>query len=138
MSVSQIRFGASARKVRFSRFGAAVGGAHPPWRRHDGPDTALAHQSLDATATHATALRSQLGMDARAAIASAGIAMDPFDVVDEVTIGGGSSTLRARAPGIIAGRRDTEHLAKDRHRIVDAAIFDEAEPHFGTPAKIAI
>jgi hypothetical protein len=27
--------------------------------------------------------------------------MDPLDVVDEVTIGGGSLTLRARAPGII-------------------------------------
>ena len=26
----------------------------------------------------------------------------------------------------------------DRHRIVDAAIFDEAESHFGTPATIAI
>src|ERR1700736_4649267 len=132
MSVSQIRFGASARKVRFSRFGAAVGGAHPPWRRHDGPDTALAHQSLDATAAHATALRSQLGMDARAAIASAGIAMDPFDVVDEVTIGGGSSTLRARAPGIIPGRRDPEHVAQERHGVGGTALFNEAESHFGT------
>ena len=99
-----------------------------PWRRI---------KSLDATAGPA-ALSPQLGMDARAAIASACVAMDPFDVVDEVTIGDGSPTLRARAPGIIAGRRDTEHVAQDRHRIVDAAIFDEAEFHFGTPAKIAI
>src|SRR6202035_3952371 len=116
----------------------AVGGAHPPWPRHDGPDTVTAHQSLDATAACPAALGPQLGMDARAAIASACVAVDPLDVVDEVTIGGGSPALRARAPGIIAGRRDTEHVAQDRHRIVSAAIFDEAESHFGTPAKIAI
>src|SRR5258706_7752193 len=111
---------------------------YPPWPRHDGPDTVTTHQSLDATAAHPAALGRQLGMDARAAIASAGVAVDPFDVVDELTIGGGSPALRARAPGIIAGRRDTEHVAQDRHRIVGAAIFDEAESHFGTPAKIAI
>jgi hypothetical protein len=28
----------------------AVGGPHPPWLRHNGPDTMMAHQSLDATA----------------------------------------------------------------------------------------
>src|ERR1700731_4340388 len=116
----------------------AVGGPPPPWPRHDGPDTVTAHQSLDATAACPAALGPQLGMDARAAIASACVAVDPLDVVDEVTIGGGSPALRARAPGIIAGRRDTEHVAQDRHRIVSAAIFDEAESHFGTPAKIAI
>ena len=64
--------------------------------------------------------------------------MDPLDVVDEVTIGGGSLALRARAPGIIAGRRDTEHVTHDSYRVVGAAIFDEAKSHFGTPAKIAI
>jgi hypothetical protein len=64
--------------------------------------------------------------------------MDPLDVVDEVTIGVRSPVLRARAPGIIAGRRDTERVAQDRHRVVDAAIFDEAESRFGTRAKIAI
>jgi hypothetical protein len=37
--------------------------------------------------------------------------VDPFDVVDEVTIGGGSPALRARAPGLVAGRRDNEHVA---------------------------
>src|SRR5213592_968679 len=98
----------------------------------------MAHQSLDATAAHATALRLQLDMDTRAAIASVCVAMDPLDVVNEVTIGGGSPALRAGAPGIIAGRRDTEHVAQDRHRVVGAAIFDEAESHFGPPAKIAI
>src|SRR3982074_2166927 len=77
-------------------------------------------------------------MDARATIASTCVAMDPLDVVDEVTIGGGSPTLRARAPGIIAGRRDTEHITHDRHRVIGAAIFDEAKSHFGTPAKITI
>src|SRR3984893_1247217 len=66
------------------------------------------------------------------------VAVDPFDVVDEPTIGDGSPALRARAPGIIAGRRDLEHVAQDRHRVVGTAIFNEAESHFGTPAKIAI
>src|SRR5882757_8663572 len=77
-------------------------------------------------------------MDARAAIASAGVAMDLLDVVNDLTVGRGSLALRARTPGIIAGRRDTERVAQDRHRVVGAAIFDEAESHFGTPAKIAI
>src|SRR6201987_1845271 len=45
----------------------AVGGAHPPWPRHDGPDTVAAHQSLDAAAARPAAPRPQLGMDARAA-----------------------------------------------------------------------
>src|SRR5258708_5506784 len=48
-------------------------------------------------------------MNARAAIASVGVAMDPLDVVYKVTIGDRSPALRARAPGIIAGRRDPEH-----------------------------
>src|SRR5258705_13951373 len=77
-------------------------------------------------------------MYARATIASVGVAMDPFDVVDELTIGGRSPALRAPAPGIITGRRYLEHLAQDPHRIISAAIFDEATSHFGTPAKIAI
>src|SRR6266550_5038773 len=116
----------------------AVGGAHPSWPRHDGPDTVAAHQSLDTTKARPAALSPQFGMDARAAIAAACVAVDPLDVVDELTVGGGSRALRARAPGIIAGRRDAEHVTYDRHRIVGAAIFDKAESHFGTPAKIAI
>ena len=116
----------------------AVGGAYPPWPRHDGPDTMTAHQSLDAAEARPAALSPQLGMDARAAIAAACVAVDPLDVVDELTVGGSSLTLRARPPGIISGRRDPEHVAQDRHRIVGTAIFDEAESHFGTPAKIAI
>src|ERR1700737_4026417 len=88
--------------------------------------------------SHPAALSLQFDMDTRATIASVGVAMDPLDVVNEVTIGGGSPALRARAPGIIAGRRDTEHAAHDRHRVVSAAIFDKAESHVRTPAKIAI
>jgi hypothetical protein len=66
------------------------------------------------------------------------VAVDPSDVLDEITIGGGSPALRARAPGIIAGRRYPEHVAQDRYRIVGAAIFDETESHVRVPAKIAI
>src|SRR3954466_2117006 len=116
----------------------AVGGPHPPWPRHDGPDTLTAHQSLDATAARPAALSPQLGMNARAAIAPPLGAVNPFDVVDERTIGDGSPALRARAPGIVAGRRNPEHVAQDRHGVAYAAIFDETEPHVRTPAKIAI
>src|SRR3979409_2446484 len=70
----------------------AVGGAHPPRSRHDGSDTVTAHQSLDATAAHPAALGPQLGMNARAAIASAGVAVNPLDIVDERTIGAGWPT----------------------------------------------
>jgi hypothetical protein len=69
-------------------------------------------------------------MDARAAIAAIGVAVNPLDVVDELTIGGGAWTLRARPPGIIASRRDAEHVAHHRHPIVGTAIFNEAESHF--------
>jgi len=48
----------------------------------------MAHQSLDPTAAHPAALSLQLGMDARAAIAPACVAMNLLDVVDELTIGG--------------------------------------------------
>src|SRR5665213_1019206 len=116
----------------------AVSGLRPAWLRHDGPDTVMAHQPLDAATAHPAALRRQLNMDTRAAIASAGVAMDPLDVVDEVTIGGGPPALRTRAPSIIAGRRDLERATHDPHRVIGAVIFDEAEPHVRTPAKIAI
>src|SRR5207302_6416778 len=84
----------------------AVGGARSSWPRHDGPDTVAAHQSLDATAARPAALSPQLGMDARAAIATIGVAVNPPDVVDELTVSSGSRTLRARPPGIIASGRD--------------------------------
>src|SRR6516165_4251782 len=113
---------------------AAVGGSHPAWPRHDGSDAVTPHQPLDATTARPAALSLQLDMDTRAAITPAGVAVDPPDVVDEVTIGGRSSALRARAPGIIAGRRDTEHVAQEPHRIIGAAIFDEAESHVRVPA----
>jgi hypothetical protein len=75
----------------------AVGGARPSWPRHDGPDTVTAHQSLDATAAYPAALGPQLGMDARAAIAATGVAVNPLDVVDKLTVGGGSRALSGRA-----------------------------------------
>jgi hypothetical protein len=74
-------------------------------------------------------------MDARAAIASAGIAMDPLDVVKEVTIGDGSPALRARTPSILARPRDPEHVVHDRHLVIVAAIIDELESRVRFPAK---
>src|SRR5207244_1202826 len=62
---------------------AAVGGPHPAWLRHDGPNAVPVHQPLDAAAARPAALRLQLDMDTRAAIASVGVAVDPPDVVDE-------------------------------------------------------
>jgi hypothetical protein len=48
----------------------------------------MAHQPLDATTAYLAALGLQLSMDTRAAVASAGVKMDPFDLVDEIAIGG--------------------------------------------------
>src|SRR5262249_48038415 len=87
-----------------------VGGAHPSWPRHDGPDTVTAHQSLDATAARPTALDSQFGMDARAAIAAVCVAINPLDVVDELTVGNRPLALRARPPGVIASTRAADRL----------------------------
>src|ERR1700733_8040788 len=72
----------------------AVGGAHPSWPRHDGPDTVVAHQSLDAAAARPAALSPQLGMDAGAAIAAIGIAVNPLDIGDEVPVWGGAAAPR--------------------------------------------
>jgi hypothetical protein len=52
--------------------------------------TLLAHQSLDAATAPPRPQGFQLFMDARAATASAGVAIDPLDVVREVTLGDGS------------------------------------------------
>lgn len=35
-------------------------------------------------------------------------------------------------------RQDAEHVAQERHQIIGAAIFDEAEGHVRVPAKIVI
>src|SRR5216684_6573967 len=73
----------------------AIGRPHPPGPCHDGANAVMAHQPLDAATAHPAALGLQLGMDTRTAVASVCVAMDPPDVVDEVTIGDGSSALRA-------------------------------------------
>jgi hypothetical protein len=117
---------------------AAVRSLHPPWSCHDGPDSVTVHQPLYTTAARPAPLRLQFGMDTRAAITPSHVAVDPLDVIDEVTIGGRSPAFRTRAPGIIAGRRDPEHAAQDRHRVVGPAIFNEPESHVRVPAKIAI
>jgi hypothetical protein len=49
---------------------AAIGRPPPPWPRHDGPNTVMAHQSLDAAAARHTTLSLQLGPDARASTGS--------------------------------------------------------------------
>src|SRR6266702_8007658 len=73
---------------------AAVGGPHPAWPRHDGPDAVMAHQSLDTAPACPTALSLQFFMDTGAAITSAVVAMDALDVLQEVAIVGGSLALR--------------------------------------------
>jgi len=56
-------------------------------------------------------------------------------VVDKVTIGGGSLALRTRTPSVIAGRRYVEDVAQESHRVVGAAIFNEAESHCPNSSK---
>jgi len=43
--------------------------------------------------------------------------------------------LRARTPGVIAGPRDIERAAHDPHRVLDTAIFDEAETSYPWSSK---
>lgn len=76
---------------------AAVGGPHPTWPGHDGPDIIMPNQSLGCDHGSPPTQSLQLDMDARAAITAAGVAMDSFDFVDEVSVGSRSSALRARA-----------------------------------------
>jgi hypothetical protein len=117
---------------------AAVGRAHAPWRRHNGADAVPVHQPLDPPAAGAASLRLQSGMDARAAIASAAVPMDPPDRGHKLTIGCRSRAARTQAPSVIAGRRDLEHATEDVNRIGAAMILDETEAHVRVPAKIAI
>src|SRR6266850_2323539 len=114
----------------------AVGRAWVPCPGHEGANAVAPHQSLDPPAAHAAI--AQLGMDPWAAITLSIVAMDTPDLAQQVTIDDRALAFRARAPGVVAGRRDAEHGAHDPHRIVDAAILDEAESHVRTPAKIAI
>jgi hypothetical protein len=66
-------------------------------------------------------------MNTRAAIALMVVAMDPIDVVQQGARLAADRRLFWRAPGLIARRRDLEHTTHDRHRVIGAAIFDEAE-----------
>src|SRR5579864_7913394 len=116
----------------------AVGGSRPSRPCHDRVNAMTAHQSLDPATAHAAALGLQFDMNAGAAIPPAIVAVDLLDILQQFAIFSGSRTFRARAPSVIAGSRDVEHLAHDPHRIVDTAIFDEAESHVRCPAKIAI
>src|SRR4051812_46588749 len=77
-------------------------------------------------------------MNPRAAIAAMVVAINPLDVRQQLAIGNGPRAFRTRPPNVVASRRDLEHTAHDPHRIVRAAIFDEAESHVRGPAKIAI
>src|SRR5882724_3503376 len=81
----------------------AIGGTHPSWPRHDGANAVMAHQPLDPASAHPAALSLQFDMDTRATIASMVVVVDQPDVVHELTIGDGTTALRARAPSIVAG-----------------------------------
>jgi hypothetical protein len=76
-------------------------------------------------------------MDARAAIAAFGVAVNPLDVVDEFTVGGGLRALRARPLPIIASKRNAEHVAHDRHRLARRSSM-KRNLISELPAKIAI
>src|SRR5512146_2121346 len=82
----------------------AVGRSHPSRLHHDGADAIAAHQSLDPAPAGAAALTTQGGMDTGAAITPAAVAMNTNDLGQQDAIGCGSTALRPRAPGVIAGR----------------------------------
>ena len=86
----------------------------------------MAHKSLDASVTQLRG-KGEAGIAHEGSLAAHTIAVDPLDVIDELSIVGGPPALRTSAPGIIASWRDTQHVAQDRHRIVGAAIRKEEE-----------
>jgi hypothetical protein len=98
----------------------------------------MPHQPLDPASADAAALCPQDRMNTRAAITPAAVAMHTNDFGYQKAIDRNPAALRPRAPSVIAGRRDTKDRAHLAHRVIVAAIFDEAESHVRVPAKIAI
>ncbi|MCP1838626.1 transposase [Bradyrhizobium sp. USDA 4538] len=126
-------------QVRYDRqVMTAVGGANPAWWRHDGSDAMPLHHPLDPATAGAASLRRQSGMDSPTAIAPATVLIDLPDLSQQRGIGLCPFAHRSRAPSVIAGRRDLEHLTYQTNRIHVAVILDEAEAHVRVPAKIAI
>src|SRR5215203_1726190 len=101
-----------------------------------GADAMAAHETLDAPATDPMTLGLQRGMHPWTAIATEMIAMDPADPLKEMSVGYRPGALRPGAPGIIAAGRNPEHAAHEAHRIGAGMLLDQAEPHFGTSAKM--
>ena len=124
--------------ARDRKFVTAVGRAHPSWPCHDGehrarPSTARYDRGLLTPGTEPSVRQWR-----RATIGSLGFAIDPLDVFNEGKDWRPIASSSSGTPCIIAGRRDGEHIAQDRHRIVGAAIFNEAKSYVHVPAKIAI
>src|SRR5215207_48005 len=129
----------SADQVRRDREAmSAIGGAASPRPGHDGPNAMAAHLPLDPAPACVMSSCLEFGMNARAAVAAMAVAMNPLDILQQLSIAHGTSAFRARPPSVVARRRDLQHAAHDPDRIVRAAIFDEAESHVRSPAKIAI
>ena len=62
--------------------------------------------------------------------------MNPLDVIDEVTIGGGPLALADVSAKHNSPAGETASApAHDPYRVIGAVIFDEAEPHVPNSSK---
>src|SRR5262249_72261 len=77
------------------------------------PDqTGTPHEARDALAPTGRSRARQFGVDARHARGAAACLMDRADLLDQVLVSLGTCRAAALAPGPIAARGDTQHLAE--------------------------
>jgi hypothetical protein len=60
------------------------------------------HHALDPLAAHGLPFGTQLGMDARRAVSSPMVSMNPLDIAQEFTIGDLARALRPGPPEVVA------------------------------------
>ena len=93
-----------------------------------GTHTLLAHQPCNPVPATADSPRSQLGVDAWAAVGSPALPVDDPDLVQQLAILPLAPALRAAEPGVVATRRHLEHPAQRADPVPGGVLPDEAEP----------
>ena len=94
------------------------------------------HQTFNPTAADLTPLGPQSRMHARRAVATFMAGLQAAHVLQELPISERPHTVRSGAPRVITAGGDVEHAAHETHRPGAYMLLDEAEPHFGIPAKM--
>ncbi len=96
----------------------------------------LAHQALDAAASHPLPVCPQGGVHAGTAVTAATALMRPPYVVEQGALLGRALAFGPGPPGVVACRGEAEDPAKLMNRPGATAVLDHTEPHLSGPAKI--